>query len=129
MKPKKIKPPSNQRMTIGVLIVLVIVNAILLMKVEYSGPSIALICYAFVTFLCWRQNDFRAGIAVGIFGFVIHLYELIFQGTKELGTFDLILFFINLLFPIPLIYFSFKAFKEIKHSKKAIKSKRSQIEN
>ena len=117
----KKKRPSNRRMTIGILIVLVIVNALLLMNVEYSGPSIALICYAFVTFLCWRQNDFHAGIAIGIFGFVIHLYELIFQGIEELATLEFIFFFINLLLPISLIYYSYKAHKEIKHSKKAIK--------
>lgn len=107
-------------MTIGILIILVTVNAILFMKGEYLGPSIALICYAFVTYLCWRQNDFRAGIAIGIFGFVIHLYELIFQGIEELGTLDLTFFFINLLLPIPLVYLSSKAYIETRNLKKAI---------
>ena len=105
---------SSQKAAFIVLQILVIVNAIWAVVCQFLGPLIALLTYAFLTYLFLGKNDFMAGIIIGILGFLIHAYELIFQGLNELGEFEKVFFFINLIFAIILIYFSYKAYKEIK---------------
>ncbi len=97
-----------------------IINATWVTICKSLGPVIALIAYIFITFLFLQKNDFIAGIIIGIIGFIIHFYELIFQGIKELRGFEIAFFLINLVFPILLIYFSYKAYKESKHNKQNI---------
>jgi hypothetical protein len=104
----------NKKVALLIILTLVIINAVWVTICKSLGPVIALIPYAFITFLFWRKNDFIAGIIIGIVGFIIHFYELIFQGIKELRGFEIAFFFINLVLPIPLIYFSCKAYKEFK---------------
>ena len=93
---------------------LVFSNAVWTVSSRYSGPFIAMIFYAFVTFLCWRKKHFQAGIIAGFLGFSIHLYELIFQGIKELKGMNLIIFYLNLIFPVLLVYFAYKANQNLK---------------
>jgi len=114
MNNKETKRSLNEKMTIGILVVLVIANAVWLATSEYSSPLIALIFYALIAFLCWRRSHFQAGLIGGIVGLGVHIYELLSQGIIELGGLELGLFFINLTFPIPLIYFSYRAYQEIK---------------
>lgn len=102
----------NKKVALSILIALVVANAAWVAASQHSAPLIALIFYAIVAFLCWQRNHFQAGIIAGIVGLGIHAYELIFWGVAGLGAFDLLLFFINLVFPIPLIYFSYKAYRE-----------------
>ena len=104
-------------MALLVILSLMIINVVWVIICKFLGPVIALIAYAFITFLFLHKNDFVAGIIIGIVGFIIHFYELIFQGIKELRGFEIAFFFINLVFPILLIYFSFKAYKEFKQNK------------
>jgi len=112
MTSQVIQHSINKKISCGLLLVLVLVNIILFTIYQYSGPPIAIIFYAFAIYLCWRQNDFRAGIIIGIMGFVIHLYEFISISIMELDPLEMILFLINLLFPVLLVLFSVKAFKE-----------------
>ena len=114
MNNKETQRSLNEKMTIGILVALVITNAVWLATSEYSSPLFALIIYAVIAFLCWRRSHFQAGIIVGIIGLGVHIYELLSQGIIELRGFELGLFFINLTFPIPLIYFSYRAYQEIK---------------
>ena len=102
----------NKKVALSILIALVVANAAWVAASQHSAPLIALIFYAIVAFLCWQRNHFQAGIIAGIVGLGIHAYELIFLGVAELGAFDLLLFLMNLVFPIPLIYFSYKAYRE-----------------
>ena len=113
MKNRKHPGSSTEKITIGILIVLAGINVVWAVSAEYSGPFIALFFYAFVTFLCWRRNHFQAGIIGGIFGLCIHVYELIFQDMGKLGGIELGLFYANIVLPIPLMYFSYKAFREV----------------
>jgi hypothetical protein len=100
--------------TIIILFILMLSNAAWVISSEYSGPFIAMIFYAFVTFLCWRKKHFQAGMIAGSLGFGIHLYELIFRGIKELEGIYLAIFYINLIFPILLVYFSYKVNQTLK---------------
>jgi len=113
MSGKKPHHSSVAKMTIGILVVLVGVNAVWAVTMELSGPVIALLFYAFVTFLCWRRSHFQAGIISGILGLGIHVYELIFQDLGRLDGFDLGLFYANIVLPIPLTYFSYQAHREV----------------
>jgi len=92
----------------------VVTNAVWVTISKYSGPLIALIFYAIIAFLCWKRRHFHAGIIGGIVGFGIHTYELIFQGLEELSGVILVLFFVNLILPILLIYFSYRVCHELK---------------
>lgn len=105
---------STEKITIVILITLLSTNAVWAVISEYSGPFIAMIVYAFVTFLCWRKKHFQAGMIAGFLGFGIHLYELIFRGIKELEGIYLLIFYINLIFPILLVYFSYKVNQTLK---------------
>ena len=66
MSDKKPHRSSFAKITIGILVVLVGINVIWSVTLEHSGPVIALLFYAFVTFLCWRRSHFQAGIISGV---------------------------------------------------------------
>ena len=105
---------SSKMITIIILFILILSNAVWAVSSEYSGPFIAMIVYALVTFLCWRKKHFQAGMIAGFLGFGIHLHELIFRGIKELEWIYLVIFYINLIFPILLVCFSYKANQNLK---------------
>ena len=100
--------------TISILIVLLVINALWAITLKNSGPVIAFLCYALITFLCWRRGYFQAGIIGGFFGLGIHVFELLFQDVGRLEGIQLGLFYANTLLPIPLVYFSYKAHLESK---------------
>jgi hypothetical protein len=103
----------NNKVSLGILIALVITNATWGATSGHSGPLIALSFYAVVAFLCWRWSHFQAGIIAGVAGVSIHAYELISWGLAELRALEVALLFVNLILPILLIYFSYKAYREI----------------
>ena len=103
----------NKKVLLSILVVLVIANTAWRLTSEYSGPLIALILYVVVAFLCWRRNHFQAGIIAGMAGLGIHTYELILWDVAALGLLDLGLLLLNLIGTIPLIYFSYKAYRAI----------------
>jgi len=105
---------SSKTITIVILVILILSNAVWAVSSGYPGPFIAIIFYTLVTFLCWRKKHFQAGIIAGFLGFGIHLYELILRGIKELEGIYLAIFYINLIFPILLVYFSHKANQNLK---------------
>ena len=102
----------NKYITIAVLLILVTANAIYVGISDYFGPIIALILYGVVGFIVWRFNHFQAGIIAGALGLVIHIYELVPVGLADMGLLNQFLFMINLILPIPLIYFSYKSGKQ-----------------
>jgi len=112
MSDKKPLSSSVKKITIGILIALVGINIIWAITLEHSGPVIALLFYVFITFLCWRRRHFQAGIIGGVFGLGIHVYELIFQSLERIVGMEMYLFYANIVIPIPLIYFSYKAHRE-----------------
>ena len=103
------------KITIGILVVLVGANAIWTVISKHPGSLIALIFYALVAFLCWQRSHFEAGVIGGVLGLGIHLYELLFQGIEKLEGIDSGLFFLNLLLPILLICFGYRAYQEVRH--------------
>ena len=110
----KVSLPPIKKIIIGILVVLAGTNAIWIVASRRSGTLVALIFYVFITLLVWRKDDFRASIISGIFGVGIHLYELIFQGLGKLKGVELGFFFVNLILPLPLIYFGYRAYLELR---------------
>ena len=102
----------SRSISITILLVLVIANAVYVTITDYSGPIIALVLYGVVAFVFWRLKHFQAGIIAGILGFGFHLYELIAFGLADMRPLNLSLILTNLLLPIPLVYFSYKAYRQ-----------------
>ena len=100
---------NSERMALLVVLTLVATNALWVLCARYSGPLFALFFYSVITYLCWQQRHFRAGVIGGVGGFGIHAYELISRGMGELHGIESALFFINLVAPLALLYFSYRA--------------------
>ena len=110
---KKIKS-SLQLITIFILISLIVINTLWVLLSDFSGPIIGILFYIIITFLLWKKEDYTAAIFAGILGFCIHLYELIFFGfVKSEDVFSIFLY-LNLLLPLLLLYFGYKAKKKLK---------------
>ena len=102
------------KIVIIILLILIITNSVWLFISEFSGPLIALIFYAIITYLCIYKKHFQAGIIAGIMGFSIHIFKLIFHNDANLSGIEYVFFLINLFFPVALVYFSYRANKEVK---------------
>jgi len=103
---------SDHALILGILIILIGLNAAWYIFSKQSGSLVALIFYSIIFFLCWRMLDFRAVIIAGLIGFGVHLYELVFLGLTAFQLLDTLLFYLNLVLPIPLAYFSYRAYRE-----------------
>ena len=102
----------SSNISITILLVLVIANAVYTTITDYFGPIIALMLYGVVAFVFWRLKHFQAGIITGILGFGFHIYEFIAFGLADMEPLNLSLLLTNLLLPVPLVYFSYKAYRQ-----------------
>ena len=103
------KSISAEKAALCILVALLVVNGIWAAISSLGGPLLGFTFYGVILFLFWRKSHFQAGIIGGAFGLVIHIYELIIPGIGELEGVGAGLFFINLILPVALIYFSYKA--------------------
>jgi len=108
------RPPkkTDWKLTLGILVFLIGINAGWYVFSKGSGTLIALIFYSVIFFLYWRMYDFRAVMLAGLMGFGTHLYELIFLDTGGFQALDTLLFYLNLILPIPLAYLGYRAYQE-----------------
>ena len=106
---KKDKYSRSGVISIAFLLALVGVNAIWLSIHGHGGPLIALALYLFVSYLFIRRRHFGAGVIAGLFGFGIHLIELLAKGTADLVGIDQVFFYANLILPVPLAFTSYLA--------------------
>lgn len=100
-----------KKIVILILFSLIITNIIWLTISRFSGPFIGLLFYIIITFLYWQKGNYEAGVIGGVIGFGIHICELLFKSLSGFSAFESVLFFINLILPIPLIYFSYKSYR------------------
>jgi len=103
-----------RNVVLGVLVILVSLNTAWFLVSKHSGSLWGFILYLIILFLCWRQNEFRAGIAAGLLGFGVHLYELVNADVEDLIFIDLLFSLLNLVLPILLVYSSYQAYKTSK---------------
>lgn len=100
-----------KKIVILILFFLIITNIIWFIMSKLPGPFIGLIFYGIIFFLYWKREHYKAGVIGGVIGLGIHIYELLFKNLSGLSGFESGLFFINLILPIPLIYFSCKSYQ------------------
>ncbi|MGB2963032.1 MAG: hypothetical protein WBB69_03510 [Anaerolineales bacterium] len=112
---KKEKLPPSGTITNLLLLTLAGTNIIWLITSRHGGTLIALLLYSAVVFLCLRNQHFRAGVITGIFGFGIHIFELLVQGTSTLIGIEQVFFYLNLFLPIPLTFTSYLASRKVTH--------------
>jgi hypothetical protein len=108
---QKDKASLIRYVVLGVLGTLVLINIVWFFISKHPGSFWGFFTYLFILFLCIRQNDFRAGVVVGILGFGLHIYELAVTDIESLPLFDSLFFCSNLILPILLIYSSYRAYK------------------
>jgi len=118
---------SYKNLIVGLLFVLIIINIIWVFLSTHKGPFFAIIFYSFILYLCGRRNDFFSVVIIGIFGFGIHVLEFVLQGIGNLQTYELWFFFLNLILPIPLIYFGFKHIRQVRYKKHENGNKQQQV--
>ena len=99
----------EKKLCFSILLALVVINSAWVIESLHSGPVIGLITYGVLAYLCWHGNHFKAGIIAGIIGLGIHIYEIISMGMEGLIAFECGLLIANLILPILLIYFSYRA--------------------
>lgn len=114
MKPRNYPFSKNAKIAFGIIVILVIINAIWFLFQNFSGPIFAFIAYAVIAFLFLVKKEFMAGIIVGAGGLFVHLYEFIFLGLAGLTDIGVVFLLANLFLPILLIIFSFRAYQELK---------------
>lgn len=103
----KKKISTSGIITLTFLLSLIVINVIWLIIRVHGGVLMAIVFYAVVFFLCFRSRHFGAGVIAGIFGFGIHIYELLVKGTTELTGIEQVFFYANLIFPIPITLTSY----------------------
>ena len=101
---------QSKRISLAILIALAGINAIWSLTSSFRGPIFASIIYAFVAYLCWSKNDFKAVIIIAMAGFIVHMYELIARGVQSLYKLEVIFFFTNLILPVILAYAGVRAY-------------------
>jgi len=106
-----------EKITISILLVLIFTNSVLSAFTGYAGPLFGSIGYILVLVLCWLKKHYKAGIIGGIFGSGIHILELLFKDIKELRGVELVIILVNIIFPLLLIYFSYRAYRTSKQRK------------
>ena len=106
---KKDKISPSGIISIAFLFSLALGNSVWLILSWHGGALIALVFYSVITFLCFRNHHFQAGVIAGIIGFGIHLFELFALDPSELHEIDQIFFYTNLILPIPLVITSYLA--------------------
>jgi len=112
---KKERISPSGLITLLLLLSLVGTNVIWLITSSHGGALVALIFYSAVAFLCLRNQHFQSGVIAGIFGFGIHIFELLVQGTSKLIGIEQVFFYLNLFLPMPLTLTSYLASRKVTH--------------
>jgi hypothetical protein len=105
----------NEKIVLVVLLLLALINLIFLIVSPYSGPIVGFIVAAAVAIHWWRKRDSMLIIIMAIIWISIHIYEFVVMGAGS----QPVLFYLNLLLPILLLYCGLKE----KRIKKSIRSR------
>ncbi len=87
-----------------ILIVLASSNLLFFIVSPYSGPIVGFVMAIAFAIHWWVKRNSTVIIAVAIMWIFLHIYELLTFGTTSFSVF----IYLNLLLPIPLLYFSLK---------------------
>ncbi len=99
----------NEKIVMAVLILLALSNLIFFIVSLYSGPIVGFIVAAATSIHWWRKRDSILIIVIAIIWIFFHIYELVVMEASS----QPVLFYLNLLLPILLLYFGLRV-KRIK---------------
>jgi hypothetical protein len=104
----------EKRLCLSILLALVVINIVWVVASLHVGPVIGLTVYSVVAYLCWHRNHFQAGIIAGIVGLGVHIYEIAPSSLEGLTAIESGFLMANIVLPILLIYFSYRASRIVK---------------
>jgi hypothetical protein len=87
---------AKKAVVVGSLAGLAVVDCAWALTSGRGSPLLGAVGFAVVAVLVALRNEFRAGLVIGIAGFAIHLFELVFHGLRGLGIVEGALFAVNL---------------------------------
>jgi hypothetical protein len=93
------------------LLVLAVTGAAWTLATGRAGPLWAALAYGVVGFLVLRREEYRAGLVVGLAGFILHLVKLLGGAMSELGGSERLLFLGHLALPIVVAGLSWRAIR------------------
>ena len=100
---------GSEKIVLAVLILLALSNLIFFIVSSYSGPIVGFIVAAATSIHWWIKRDRILIIVIAIIWIFFHVYELVVMGASS----QPVLFYLNLLLPILLLYFGLRV-KRIK---------------
>ena len=97
-----------------ILIILALSNLLFFIVSPYSGPIVGFVMAIAFAIHWWVKRNSTVIIAIAIIWIFLHIYELLTFGTASFSVF----IYLNLLLPIPLLYFSLKRYQLSKKGNK-----------
>jgi hypothetical protein len=94
----------NEKVVLAVLILLALSNLIFFIVSSYSGPIAGFVVAVVASIHWWRKRDSIFIIVIAIIWILFHIYELVAVGPSS----QPVLFYLNLLLPILLLYFGLR---------------------
>ena len=90
----------NEIIILAVLLLLALINLIFFIVSQYSGPIIGFLFAIIASIQWWRKTDSIFIIVIGFIWIFLHIFELIIYIECSYPIF----LYLNVLFPIPLLY-------------------------
>ena len=94
----------NEKITLAVLMLLALSNLIFFIVSSHSGPIVGFIVATAAAIHWWRKRDSMLIIVIAIIWIFFHIYELVVMEASS----QPVLFHLNLLLPILLLYFGLR---------------------
>ena len=94
----------NEKIVLVLLILLALSNLIFLLVSSYPGPIVGCVVATVAAIVWWRKRDCVLIVVVAIIWIIFHIYELMTIGPSS----QPVLFFMNLLLPVLLLFFGLK---------------------
>ncbi len=94
----------NEKIVLVVLVLLALINLVFFVVSSYSGPIVGFIVATATAFHWWRKKDSMLIVVVAIIWIFLHIYELVTMGVGS----QPVLFYLNVLLPILLLFFGLK---------------------
>jgi len=105
---------AGKQAVVIILVILAAGNGVWSLISGRTAPWIAVVAYAVAALAVLRNNDYRAGLIVGIAGFVIHAVELVAQRAAHLGAPERVWLVANIVLPLALVWFNWILIQRIR---------------
>ena len=96
----------NKTIVLAFLLLLALINLIFFMVSQYSGPIIGFLFAIIASIQWWRKKNSSFIIVLAFIWIFLHIFELIIYIECSYPIF----LYLNLLFPIPLLYCGIKEY-------------------